>query len=67
MPILKPIRAIQLNKSHPFARGLIGYWIMNEGGGSKVFDLSGNDNTGTFVGNTAWAAGKFGSCLSFDG
>jgi len=49
------------------ASGLVGCWPMNEGGGNKVFDLSGNSNTGTLVGNTSWAAGKFGPCLSLDG
>jgi len=67
MPILKPIRAIQLNKSHPLARGLVACWLFNEGTGNKVFDLSGNSNAGTFQGDTSWAAGKFGSALEFDG
>jgi hypothetical protein len=67
MSILKPTRAIQLNKSHPLSRGIVGCWLMNEGGGNKVYDLSGNNNTGIFYGNPTWVAGKFGSCLSFDG
>ena len=65
---LKPVRgAILANRSHPTARGLVGYWLMNEGGGNKIFDLSGNGNTGTFAGDTSWVPGKYGSCLSFDG
>ena len=67
MPLLKPIRAIQLNRSHLFARGLVGCWLVNESSGSKVFDLSGNGNIGTLYGNTSWNAGKHGSCLVFDG
>jgi len=67
MPLLKPPRGIQLNRSHPLARGLVGVWLMNEGGGNNVSELSGNNNTGTLYAHTAWAAGKFGSCLSFDG
>jgi len=67
MPILKPIRAIQLNKSHPFARGLVGCWLFNEGTGGKVFDLSGYQNTGTLYNGVSWGSGKYGSALEFDG
>jgi len=66
MPLLKPPRGTQLNKAHPLARGLVGCWVMNEGTGSKVFDLSGNRNTGTIY-NALWQPGKFGSALYFDG
>lgn len=44
----------------------VGLWLMNEGAGSKVNDLSGNGNTGTISGLT-WQPGKFGSCLYGDG
>ncbi len=67
MSILKPTRAIQLNKSHPLSRGIVGCWLMNEGGGGKIFDLSGNGNNGILYGNTHFVPGKFGNCLSFDG
>ena len=64
MPILKPQRGIQLNKSHWASRGLVGCWVMNEGSGGAVFDLSGNGNTGTKYAGTAWQGGKFGPALS---
>ncbi len=67
MPILKPVRAMQLNRSHPLARGLVGCWLFNEGTGGKVFDLSGNNNIGTLKNNTSWSSGQFGSVLNFDG
>ncbi len=64
MPVLKPVRGIRLNKSHPLARGLVGYWLLNEGSGNKVGDLSGNGNTGTFTGTApSWSSGKFGSAV----
>ncbi len=44
-----------------------GLWLMNEGSGNKVFDLSGNGNTGTFVGDTHWVVGKYGHAVDFDG
>ena len=40
--------------------------LMNEASGNKVFDLSGNSNTGTLSG-VIWGAGNYGSALSFDG
>ncbi len=68
MPVLKPVRGIRLNKSHPLARGLVGYWLLNEGSGNKVFDLSGNGNTGTRGGTgIIWASGKFGRAQQFNG
>jgi len=67
MPILKPTRGIQLNRTHPLAHGLVGCWLFNENTGGKVFDLSGNGNTGSLVASTQFVPGKFGSCLDFDG
>ena len=67
MPLLKPIRGTLLNTSHPLARGLVGCWLMNEGTGDKICDLSGNKNNGTAQGNPFWGQGKFGSALGFDG
>ena len=67
MPVLKPIRGIRQNKSHPLARGLVGYWLLNEGTGEKAFDLSDNGNTGTLQGDTHFVPGKFGSALDLDG
>lgn len=46
--------------------GLIGYWPMNEGAGSKVNDMSGNRNSG-ILSNTSWVSGKFSNALSFNG
>lgn len=67
--MIKPFRGIQLNKSHPLARGLVGCWLMNEGSGSKVHDYSGNDKKGTLqnMEETDWVAGMDGGCLYFDG
>jgi len=63
----KPLLGVPVNWSHPLARGLVGCYLMNEGGGNKIYDLSGNQNRGTFVNHTFWTPGKFGNCLSFDG
>jgi len=68
--ILKPRLFRKPRKGHWATKGLVGFWLFNEGSGNKVFDLSGNGNTGTFAAGAAspsWAPGKFGPCLSFDG
>lgn len=61
-PWHKPFRGIQLNKTHPLAKSLVGAWIMNERSGDIVFDLSGNGNGGTING-AGWAP----SGLDFNG
>jgi len=53
---------IELHDPH-----LVGCWLMNEGGGDTIYDLSGNGNDGTLTGDTHWVPGKYGSCLDFDG
>ncbi len=66
----KPFRGTILNRTHPFARGLVGAWLFNEGSGNKVFDLSGGNNTGTLTNmtpSTDWIGGKDGFGLDFDG
>src|SRR3989338_8196450 len=44
----------------------VGWWQMDEGSGTNAYDRSGSNNNGTITGAT-WAAGKYGSALSFDG
>jgi len=63
--ILKPPKGIILNRNHLFAHGLVGCWLMNEGGGGVISDLSGNDQGGALQASTSWVAGKFGSALRF--
>ena len=65
----KPPLGTQINPSHPLAQGLIAAWLMNEGGGGNIYDISSNNNTGAFQGSPApsWNAGQFGSALSFNG
>ncbi len=65
--ILKPVLGSQLQYGHRLATGLVGLWLLNEGSGNKVFDLSGNGINGALQGNTVWTPGKFGSALDFDG
>ena len=53
-PYHKPFRGIQINWAHPLARGLVGVWLMNEGTGNKIYDLSGNQHIGTFENTPTW-------------
>ena len=57
----KPPLGIRLNPGHPLARGLVGCWLMNEGGGNLVRDLSSNNNNGTITvkatGSYSWVPG----------
>ena len=48
--------------------GLVGAWDASLGAtGNKVFDLSGNGNTGTFVSAMSWVPGDSGPALNFPG
>lgn len=55
-----------LNKSHPLSRGLIGSYLLNEQGGTNVYDGTGMNN-GTFVGTPTWTKSQIGNALSFTG
>lgn len=45
----------------------VGLWVMNEGSGSIVYDLSGNGNDGTLAATAHFVSGKFGPAINFDG
>ena len=47
--------------------GLVAAYGFNEGTGTTVADVSGNNNNGTISGATRTTAGKFGSALVFNG
>jgi hypothetical protein len=49
------------------ATGAAASWAFNEDAGTSTADASGNGNTGTLMGHTAWASGTFGTALSFSG
>ncbi|MCX6874666.1 MAG: hypothetical protein NTW21_12800 [Verrucomicrobia bacterium] len=55
--------------SHAAHADLVGYWPMNEGSGTTLYDFSANANHGTFTGTTLplWITGHSGtgSALSF--
>ncbi len=64
--LTKPPLGTQPDWTHPLNNGIVGLWLFNEGTGNLVYDLSGNENTGTIDGAT-WVPGRLGSSLSFNG
>ena len=47
--------------------GLVAAWSFNEGTGTTVADVSGNNNTGTLSGATWSTQGRYGNALNFNG
>jgi len=71
--INKPPLGVKIDWSNPITKGLVGCWLFNEGGGDKVYDLSGNENTGILTNmafppttSSGWNPGKDGSAIAFD-
>jgi len=63
----KPMLGELIDHSHPLAHGLVGCWLMNEGAGGTVYDVSGNGNHGTLKNGAAWSSGLYGPAVEFDG
>ena len=45
-PYQKPLLGTPLDLNNPINRGLVGFWLFNEAGGMKAYDLSGKGNHG---------------------
>jgi len=54
---VKPPVGVQLNRSHPLAKGLIGCWLFNEQTGNRILDLSGYGRDLTVYHSGAWVPG----------
>ena len=69
IPLIKSKPGAIINQLHPLANGLIGYWLMKEGSGSGIYDISGKGNHGTLrnMSTNNQLSGWFGSSISFDG
>ena len=63
--IQKPTRGTRLRRTHPICEDLVAMWIMNEGTGKSVKDVTGNRHTGTIASGVSWSGGDFGSVLDF--
>jgi hypothetical protein len=62
-----PCLALRAADPAPQLKWLVGYWKLNEGSGTTVYDSSGNQAHGEIVGNANWESGESGPILSFDG
>ena len=64
---VKPTNPV-INRSHPLARGLVGAWAFEDGGGSTLRDVSGHGNDGVLTsGGFVWSTSPFGGALTFSG
>lgn len=61
--VVKPKPGVQINRAHTLSKGLVGYWLFNEGAGSRAQDLSGHGNHGLIGSNLSWGGSKFGGGL----
>jgi hypothetical protein len=64
---IKPRLGSRLDTENPINQGLVGYWLMNEGGGNTILDASGNRNSGVLQADAHWVGGRFGPAISMDG
>lgn len=62
-----PVFGQQPDLSHPSLNGLIGWWPLNEGGGSTTLDMSASLRHGTLVNSPAWAVNGWGRALLLNG
>lgn len=68
MPPLKPPRTIQVDWSHPLARGLTGCWLFTEGTGDTAADTGPHRQHGSsHAGPLVWKPGEHGHSLAFNG
>ena len=62
----RALSPVEVRALYEWAPRPVGYWKIEEGSGSNVYDSSGNSRTGTIV-NGIWSTGKFGKGLKLDG
>ena len=62
----KPPLGVPADKGHILCPSS-GLWLMNEGSGNIVQDLSGNGNGGTINGDFLWTPGKYGTAVELIG
>lgn len=66
----KPRVGARIERLNPINRGLLGWWLFNEGAGSRIHDSSGNGNHGiatTVNSSTAWGGSPLGKSFVLNG
>ena len=61
------IPGLILDRAHPLARGLVGWWPMNEKGGERISDVSGNGNHGKLTSGAKMWGSDLGGGIYLDG
>src|SRR5258706_14210288 len=62
--VVKPQSGCGVDWDDSINKGLFGYWITNEGGGSKFFDLTGRNKL-ALTSTITWKGGKLGKAPLF--
>ena len=69
--ITKPKPGFMINHLHPLSRGLVAWYLFNEGDGTRVNDYSNNRSNGTMVAGASglplWTGSPKGQALQFGG
>ena len=65
-PKVKPIGPVELDRSDPFSRGIVGCWMMNSGGEFEV-DLSPTRAKAEFRSSPLRSVGSVGKIIDFSG
>ena len=60
----KPILGRQINWVHSLAHSLVGFWVMNERGGTGIFDSVKNSVMGIFENTPLWSVDSNGSIIT---
>lgn len=66
MPQIANIPGLILDRAHPLSRGLVGWWPLNEAGGTRAADMV-SGNFGTLTNGPTWAGSTLGSAVKLDG
>tara|TARA_R110000868_G_scaffold143298_1_gene361348 strand:- start:6654 stop:7424 length:771 start_codon:yes stop_codon:yes gene_type:complete len=67
-PNLNPPPGARVNTNHPLSRGLVGCWLMNEGGGGVLQNIAGPQTSNlTHTSNPKAGGGPYGAGMVFDG
>jgi hypothetical protein len=62
-PQFNHMGAFKVNEHHPLHRGMLVWYLMNEGGGTRINSLPTN-YPGNFTGNRAWTRSSPGFCMT---
>ncbi|MFZ2809463.1 MAG: LamG-like jellyroll fold domain-containing protein [Desulfosalsimonadaceae bacterium] len=65
--MMKPPLGSMIEPGHPLSRGLVLCLLMNEGAGTRIHDISGNNNHGVLTNGPLWKPGRDGAAVAFPG